>query len=91
VEGLHVAADPLDVDVQREERLEARRQYQERQQRAQGDGDDRDRRDRDACPPDEDDRDEHHPEGASLADRRPQRGEFQPLVRRFQLVCLTAE
>jgi hypothetical protein len=44
VEGLHIAIDPLDVDVQREDRLETRRQYQVRHKRAQGDGDDRGRR-----------------------------------------------
>ena len=71
MEHLQVAAEALDVDVQREDRFEARHQHHERHERAQGDGDDGGGGDRGAGPADEHQRQQDHPGGASLADGGP--------------------
>ena len=73
VEYLQVAADALDVDVQREHALESGDEHEQRDERAESDGDDRRRADGQRRPADQGGRHQDHPSGAALSDGRAHR------------------
>ena len=77
VVDLHVAADALDVGIEREDPLEAGGEDHQRYQGAEGDGDHRRGRDHDGGPGDEDDRDQDQPGRAALPDGRAHGGVFR--------------
>jgi hypothetical protein len=76
VKHLQIAADPLDVDVQRVDGLEAGRQEQEGDERRNRQRDRRGGRDRGGGPEAEGDRQQDHSDGPAVPNRRPQRREF---------------